>query len=167
MKIFEHFKCYCSFWKPSLARRISLYFLLFGLIIFLVTSMLYMVGAKKQFIGSTSKLINDQLSQLDGSNEPDFIWKGINKPQPQLYRLLRILTNLFLQVFILFPIFPSTAKCRIALPGIDWIFPMARCFSQIEFQKTLTRINLIVGLSIVFDRQKQRFILITDPIPCS
>ena len=94
MKILEHFKCYCSFWKPSLARRISLYFLVFGLIIFLVTSMLYMIGAKKHFIGSTSKLINDQLSQLDGSNEPDYIWKGINKPQPQLYRLLKILAKL-------------------------------------------------------------------------
>jgi len=83
-----------------LARRISLYFLLFGLIIFLVTSMLYMVGAKKQFIGSTSKLINDQLSQLEGSSEPDYIWKGINKPQPQLYRLLRILANLSSSFYI-------------------------------------------------------------------
>ena len=93
MKIFEHFKCYCSFWKPSLARRISLYFLLFGLIIFLVTSMLHMMGTRKQFVSSTSKLINDQLSQLEGSNEPDYIWKGINKPQPQLYRLLKTLAN--------------------------------------------------------------------------
>src|SRR5210317_67445 len=94
MKILEHFKCYCSFWKPSLARRISLYFLLVGLIIFLVTSMLYMIGARKQFIGSTSKLINDQLSQLDSSSEPDYIWKGVNQPQPELYRLLKILASL-------------------------------------------------------------------------
>jgi serine phosphatase RsbU (regulator of sigma subunit) len=100
MKTFEHFKCYCSFWKPSLARRISLYFLLFGLIIFTVTSMLYMMGAKKHFIGSTSKLINDQLSQLDGSNEPDYIWKGINKSQPQLYRLLKILANISSSFYI-------------------------------------------------------------------
>jgi serine phosphatase RsbU (regulator of sigma subunit) len=62
--------------------------------------MLYMVGAKKQFIGSTSKLINDQLSQLDGSNEPDYIWKGINKSQPQLYRLLKILANLSSSFYI-------------------------------------------------------------------
>jgi serine phosphatase RsbU (regulator of sigma subunit) len=94
MKILEHFKCYCSFWKPSLARRISLYFLLVGLTIFLVTSMLYMIGARKQFIGSTSKLINDQLSQLNDSSQPDFIWKGVDKPQPELYRLLKILASL-------------------------------------------------------------------------
>ncbi len=100
MKIFEHFKSYCSFWKPSLARRISLYFLLFGLIIFLVTSMLHMMGTRKQFVSSTSKLINDQLSQLEGSNEPDYIWKGISKPQPQLYRFLRTLANLSSSFYI-------------------------------------------------------------------
>ena len=94
MKILEHFKCYCTFWKPTVARRISLYFLLVGLIIFLVTSMLYMIGGRKQFISTTSKLINDQLSQLDGSSEPDYIWKGVNKPQPELYRLLKILASL-------------------------------------------------------------------------
>ncbi len=77
-----------------MARRISLYFLLVGLIIFLVTSMLYMIGGRKQFISTTSKIINDQLSQLDGSSEPDYIWKGVNKPQPELYRLLKILASL-------------------------------------------------------------------------
>ena len=94
MKILEHFKCYCTFWKPTVARRISLYFILVGLIIFLVTSMLYMIGARKQFINSTSKLINDQLSQLESSSEPDYIWKAIDRPQPELYRLLKILASL-------------------------------------------------------------------------
>ena len=83
-----------------MARRISLYFLVFGLVIFFVTSMLYMTGAKKHFMGSTSKLINDQLSQLDGSKEPDYIWKGINRPNPQLYRLLKILANLSSSFYI-------------------------------------------------------------------
>ena len=94
MKILEHFKCYCTFWKPTVARRISLYFLLVGLIIFLVTSMLYMIGARKQFISTTSKLINDQLSRLENSNEPDYIWQGVNRPQPEMYRLLEILASL-------------------------------------------------------------------------
>ncbi len=64
--------------------------------------MLYMMGARKQFIGSTSKLINDQLAQLDGSNSPDFIWKGINKPQPQLHRLLKILANLSSSFYVVY-----------------------------------------------------------------
>jgi hypothetical protein len=94
MKIKEHIKCFCSFWRPSVARRITLYFLLFGLIIFFVTAMLFTISGKKQFMGSTSKVINHQLSQLEGSKEPDFIWQGINQSQPELYRLLGILADL-------------------------------------------------------------------------
>ena len=94
MKIKEHVKCYCSFWKPTVARRITLYFLLFGLIIFFVTSMLFTIAGKKHFMQSTSKMINHQLSQLEGSQEPDFIWSGINQSKPDLYRLLEILANL-------------------------------------------------------------------------
>ena len=94
MKIKEHITCFCSFWRPSVARRITLYFLLFGLIIFFVTSMLFTISGKKQFMGSTSKVINHQLSQLEGSKEPDFIWNGINQSEPELYQLLEILANL-------------------------------------------------------------------------
>ncbi len=110
MKILEHFKCYCTFWKPTVARRISLYFLVVGLIIFLVTSMLYMIGARKQFITTTSILINDQLSRLENSNEPDYIWKGIDRPQTELYRLLEILANLSSSFYIIseFSIYSKT-----------------------------------------------------------
>jgi serine phosphatase RsbU (regulator of sigma subunit) len=94
MKTKEHITCFCSFWRPSVARRITLYFLLFGLIIFFVTSMLFTISGKKQFMGSTSKVINHQLSQLEGSKEPDFIWNGINQSEPELYQLLEILANL-------------------------------------------------------------------------
>lgn len=94
MKIKEHVSCFCSFWRPSVARRITLYFLLFGLIIFFVTALLFTISGKKQFMGSTSKVVNHQLSQLEGSKEPDFIWNGINRSAPELYRLLEILANL-------------------------------------------------------------------------
>jgi serine phosphatase RsbU (regulator of sigma subunit) len=82
------------------ARRISLYFLLVGLIIFLVTSMLYMIGGRKQFISTTSKIINDQLSRLESSNEPDYIWQGIDKPQLELYHLLDLLESLSSSFYI-------------------------------------------------------------------
>ena len=94
MKIKEHIGCFCSFWRPSVARRITMYFLLFGLIIFFVTAMLFTISGKKQFMGSTSKVVNHQLSQLEGSKEPDFIWNGINRSEPELYQLLEILANL-------------------------------------------------------------------------
>ncbi len=94
MKIKEHISCFCSFWRPSVARRITLYFLIFGLIIFFVTALLFTISGRKQFMDSTSKVINHQLAQLEGSKEPDFIWNGINRSQPELHRLLEILANL-------------------------------------------------------------------------
>ena len=94
MKTIEHVKCFCSFWRPSVARRITLYFLLFGLIIFFVTALLFTVSGKKHFMASTSQVINHQLYQLEGSKEADFIWNGINKSEPELYRLLQILADL-------------------------------------------------------------------------
>ena len=45
-------------------------------------------------MGSTSKVINHQLSQLENSKDPDFIWQGINQSEPELYQLLEILANL-------------------------------------------------------------------------
>jgi len=94
MDIKEHVKCYCSFWKPTVARRITLSFLIFGMIIFLVTSFLYMIAGKKQFMRSTSQLIRHQFSQLENSGQPDFIRDGINESQPDLQRLLDMLANL-------------------------------------------------------------------------
>ena len=94
MKIKEHFKSYCSFWKPSVARRITFYFVIFGLIIFLVTSFFYIIGEKKHFTRTVSKLIHHQFSQLENSQEPDFIWSAINYSRPDLYNLMTMLESL-------------------------------------------------------------------------
>ncbi len=94
MKPIEHVKCYCRFWRPSVARRITFYFLIFGVIVFFITSMLYMAGVRKHFINSTSQLISHQFSLMDAAQIPDFLWKGIGKPHPELNKLFQILTDL-------------------------------------------------------------------------
>lgn len=94
MKSIEHVKSYCRFWKPSVARRVTFYFLLFGLIVFFITSMLYMGGIRKHFIGSTSQLINHQFSLMDSAQIPDFIWQGIGKPNYELDRLFQMLRDI-------------------------------------------------------------------------
>ena len=94
MKIHEHIKCFCSFWEPTLARRITLYFLIFGLIIFTVTSVLYTIAGKKQFVSSTSLVIHHQFSLLEGSSKPDFISQSIGRPNPELYRLMEMLASI-------------------------------------------------------------------------
>ena len=94
MKLLAHLKSYCFFWKPSVARRITFYFVIFGLIIFLVTSFFWIVGEKKHFMRSASKLIHHQFAQLENSREPDFIWYGINHSRPDLYNLMTMLESI-------------------------------------------------------------------------
>ena len=94
MKTTEHVKSYCRFWKPSVARRITFYFLVFGLIVFFITSMLYMAGTRKHFIRSTSQLINHQFSLMDSAQMPDFLWKKIGKSDSELDQLFQLLANL-------------------------------------------------------------------------
>ena len=53
-----------------------------------------MGGTRKHFINSTSQLINHQFSLMDAARMPDFLWKGIGKPMPELEPLFQILTDL-------------------------------------------------------------------------
>jgi serine phosphatase RsbU (regulator of sigma subunit) len=94
MKPVEHVKSYCRFWKPSVARRITFYFLVFGLIVFFITSMLYMAGTRKHFIRSTSQLINHQFSLMYSAQIPDFLWKRVGKSDPELNQLFHLLADL-------------------------------------------------------------------------
>ena len=94
MKPAEHLKSYFRFWKPSVARRITFYFFIFGLVVFFITSVLYMGGTRRHFIRSTSQLINHQFELMDSARVPDFIWTGLGKPNPDLDQLFQILANL-------------------------------------------------------------------------
>ena len=94
MKPIEHVKSYCQFWKPSLARRITLYFLAFGLIIFVITSGLHVITAKKQFMRSTGKIIRSQFFGLSGAGQPDFLWESVDRRQPALERLVGLLSQM-------------------------------------------------------------------------
>jgi ABC-type lipoprotein release transport system permease subunit len=53
-----------------MARRITLYFFIFGLVIFFITTTLYMGGTRKHFIRSTSQLINHQFSLMESAQIP-------------------------------------------------------------------------------------------------
>jgi HAMP domain-containing protein len=56
--------------------------------------MLYMGGTRKHFIRSTSQLINHQFSLMDSAQIPDFLWKGVGKPNRELGKLFQILADL-------------------------------------------------------------------------
>ena len=90
----EHAMSFFCFWKPSIARRITLYFLFFGLIIFLFSSFLYMVAARKTFLKSAGSMIQDRFSQVKDVSEADFLLKRVGQPQPEVYKILELVSSL-------------------------------------------------------------------------
>lgn len=94
MNVKAHFEsCFC-FWRPSMARRITVYFVIFGLIVFYASTLVYMVTAKKHFTDSTHRLVQHQLDMVAGSQDADFLWDRSDTAQPALYELTRTLSAL-------------------------------------------------------------------------
>jgi serine phosphatase RsbU (regulator of sigma subunit) len=74
-----------------MARRITIYFVIFGLIVFYASTLIYMVTAKKHFLDSTHRLVRHQLDLVAGSREADFLWYQSGSIQPGLYDMTRTL----------------------------------------------------------------------------
>jgi len=90
----EHISSFFCFWKPSIARRITLYFLIFGLIIFLFSTFLYVVSARRTFLKSVGSVIQGQFSRIAGTSQSDFLIKAVGQPQAQIHQLFESLTHL-------------------------------------------------------------------------
>ena len=89
-----HARSFFCFWKPTIARRITLYFLLFGLIIFLFSTFLYVVAGKRTFLRSAGSVIQDRFSQLKDVSEADFLMKRVGQSQPEIHRIFEIVSSL-------------------------------------------------------------------------
>jgi len=90
----DHITSFFCFWKPSIARRITIYFLVFGLVIFLFASFLYAVTARTTFLKSVGSVIQGQFSKLKDVSEVDFLLKGVGNSQPEIYRMFGVLYSL-------------------------------------------------------------------------
>ena len=85
MNVKSHMQsCFC-FWRPSMARRMTVYFVIFGLIVFYASTLVYMIATKKHFIDSAHRLVRHQLDMVTGSRTPDFFWYRSGSYQPGLY----------------------------------------------------------------------------------
>lgn len=93
MKPIEYLRRHCKCWKPTLARRITIYFSVFGLVVFAVTAILYTMSSQKHFTRATAQLIRNQVIQMEGSSVPDFILHRVGGPLPGLIDLTRMLAN--------------------------------------------------------------------------
>ena len=94
MNVLLHLKSCCSFWKPSVARKVTLYFTIFGLLIFYLTSVAYLFAGKKHLVAMATRLVHSQLSRIPDSDYPDFWRQSVGQKQPALRELAELLTSL-------------------------------------------------------------------------
>jgi hypothetical protein len=78
----QHLKQCFRFWKPTVARRITLYFTLFGLLVFYLTSVGHLVAAKKNLVGTATRMVQSEIGRIPGSSQPDFWWGALDRPSP-------------------------------------------------------------------------------------
>jgi len=94
MKVSDHIKSYFKVWEPSVSARITFYFFIFAFVVFILTTLLFFIYSRKQFIASASKLINHQISLIEGSEAGDFIWDRVGKEAPDLFSLFQMIRNI-------------------------------------------------------------------------
>jgi serine phosphatase RsbU (regulator of sigma subunit) len=94
MSLRQHLKPLCLFWKPTVARRITLYFTLFGLMVFYLTSVGYLVVAKKHLAATATRIVQSEIDRIPGIDRADYWWQALDRPQPKLLELAELLTNL-------------------------------------------------------------------------
>lgn len=94
MKAIKHFKACFSFWEPSVARKMTFYFTLFGLLIFYITSVAHIVASQKTLATAATRLVKHQIAQLPGSDQSQYWWKLIGHKQPELRALAELLPSL-------------------------------------------------------------------------
>ena len=92
-RLIEFLRRHSKFCQPTLARRITIYFSVFGLVVFAATAVLYTMSSQKHFTRATAQLIRNQVMQMEGSSVPDFILHRVGGPMPGLIDLTRMLAN--------------------------------------------------------------------------
>ena len=90
----NHIKEFYQFWKPTVARKITLYFVVFGLLVFYLTSVAYLVIAKKYLVNSVTRIVQGQVLRIPGADKPDSWWEFAGKKQPALRSLAETITSL-------------------------------------------------------------------------
>ncbi len=93
MKAIDHVKCCFTFWRPSVSRRMTLYFVIFGLLVFLATTATHMLAAKKHFIHSAVRIVEHQIALEQKNSPPDIIWESIGRERPELTALAQMLSS--------------------------------------------------------------------------
>ncbi len=110
MKFTAHAASILKFWKSSVSRKMTFYFMIFGIIIFYATSVLYLMAFRQSIVTSITGLIHAQFKQLEDKNERDFIWHSVNTHRPDIFGIL----NAFISITPdLYSINDVSIYCRV------------------------------------------------------
>ena len=83
-----------SFSKLSLSSKITLYFAVFGLLIFYFTSIAWLFVSQKNLADSITRIVRTEISEITVNESGDVWWRFINKEHHELRALSRTLANL-------------------------------------------------------------------------
>jgi class 3 adenylate cyclase len=114
MKLSGHVKSILKFWKSSVSRRMTFYFMIFGIIIFYATSVLYLMAFRQSLVTSINHVIHSQFRQLESKNESDFIWHSINTYRPDIFGILNALIHIAPDLYSIHDI---SIYCRVTEDG--------------------------------------------------
>ncbi len=82
------------FSKLSLSSRITLYFAVFGLLIFYLTSIAWILVSQKNLADSITRIVRTEISEINVDESGDVWWSLIDKEHHELRTLSRTLANL-------------------------------------------------------------------------
>lgn len=94
MKLSEHVASFIKFWKSSVSRKMTFYFMIFGILIFYATSVLYLMAFRQSVVTSVTDLIHAQFRQLEDKNEKDFIWHSVGAHRPDIFGVLNAFVSI-------------------------------------------------------------------------
>jgi class 3 adenylate cyclase len=114
MKLAGHVKSILKFWKSSVSRKMTFYFMIFGILIFYATSVLYLMVFRQSLVTSINHMIHSQFRQLESKNESDFIWHSINTFRPDIFGILNALIHIAPDLYSIHDI---SIYCRVAENG--------------------------------------------------
>lgn len=82
------------FSRLSLSNRITLYFAVFGLLIFYLTSIAWIVVSQNYLADSITRIVRTEISEMKSGGSADGWWNSLDKEHQELRSLSRTLTNL-------------------------------------------------------------------------
>ncbi|SFM17475.1 Serine phosphatase RsbU, regulator of sigma subunit [Desulfomicrobium norvegicum] len=93
MSVMYHIREFFFFWKPTISRKITLYFAVFGLLVFYITSFAYLLITKSYLVNSVTRIVRAQISEIQGMDQPDAWWGLVGQEQQGLLSLAQVLTS--------------------------------------------------------------------------